>query len=105
MQGSVLDLIWRRSMDGLPRNARNSILTEPLWGIFATPLLYYAPLYMSSVGLSTTQIGLLELSLVQPVICADPARTGRAPVSAVQITVWPLVPESEALSARGALIR
>ena len=46
-------------MDGLPRNARNSILTEPLWGIFATPLLYYAPLYMSSIGLSTTQIGLL----------------------------------------------
>lgn len=32
---------------------------EPLWGIFATPLLYYAPLYMSSAGLSSTQIGLL----------------------------------------------
>ena len=43
----------------LPRNARNSILMEPLWGIFATPLLYYAPLYMSSAGLSSTQIGLL----------------------------------------------
>ncbi|WP_407538746.1 MFS transporter [Deinococcus radiomollis] len=59
MRGSALDLIWRRRMDGLPRNARNAILTEPLWGVFATPLLYYAPLYMSSVGLSTTQIGLL----------------------------------------------
>jgi MFS family permease len=44
---------------GLPRNARNSILMEPLWGIFATPLLYYAPLYMSSVGLTSTQIGVL----------------------------------------------
>jgi len=27
--------------------------------VFATPLLYYAPLYMSSVGLSGTQIGVL----------------------------------------------
>ena len=48
-----------RSLEDLPRNARNSVLMEPLWGIFATPLLYYAPLYMSSVGLSSTQIGLL----------------------------------------------
>ena len=48
-----------RALEDLPRNARNSILMEPLWGIFATPLLYYAPLYMSSTGLSSTQIGLL----------------------------------------------
>lgn len=48
-----------RALRDLPRNARNSILMEPLWGIFATPLLYYAPLYMSSAGLSSTQIGLL----------------------------------------------
>ena len=48
-----------RALEDLPRNARNSILMEPLWGIFATPLLYYAPLYMSSAGLSSTQIGLL----------------------------------------------
>ena len=48
-----------KALEDLPRNARNSILMEPLWGIFATPLLYYAPLYMSSAGLSSTQIGLL----------------------------------------------
>ncbi|MFB9991195.1 MFS transporter [Deinococcus oregonensis] len=43
----------------LPRNARNSILMEPLWAVFGTVVIYYAPLYMRSVGLSSTQIGLL----------------------------------------------
>ncbi|THF69738.1 MFS transporter [Deinococcus sp. Arct2-2] len=32
---------------------------EPLWAVFGTVVLYYAPLYMRSVGLSSTQIGLL----------------------------------------------
>ena len=32
---------------------------EPLWGVFGVVVVYYAPLYMSSVGLSSTQIGLL----------------------------------------------
>lgn len=48
-----------RALAGLPRNARNAILMEPLWAVFGTVVLYYAPLYMRSVGLSSTQIGLL----------------------------------------------
>ncbi len=47
------------SLTGLPRNARNSIRLEPLWGVFGVVVLYYAPLYMSGVGLSSTQIGWL----------------------------------------------
>jgi MFS family permease len=48
-----------RALAGLPRNARNAILMEPLWGVFGTVVIYYAPLYMRSVGLSSPQIGLL----------------------------------------------
>ncbi|WP_428194395.1 hypothetical protein [Deinococcus saxicola] len=48
-----------QALAGLPRNARNAILMEPLWGVFGVVVLYYAPLYMSSVGLSSPQIGLL----------------------------------------------
>ena len=48
-----------RALAGLPRNARNAILMEPLWGIFGTVVIYYAPLYMRSVGLTSTEIGLL----------------------------------------------
>ncbi|GGR12181.1 MFS transporter [Deinococcus ruber] len=47
------------SLEGLPRNARNSIRMEPLWAIFGTPVTYYAPLYMAAIGLSSTQIGAL----------------------------------------------
>ena len=47
------------SLTDLPRNARNAIRMEPLWGVFGVVVLYYAPLYMSGVGLSSTQIGLL----------------------------------------------
>ena len=47
------------ALANLPRNARNLILMEPLWGVFGTVVIYYAPLYMRSVGLSSTQIGLL----------------------------------------------
>ncbi len=32
---------------------------EPLWAVFGTVVTYYAPLYMSAVGLSSTQIGWL----------------------------------------------
>ena len=38
-------------------NARYCIYTEPLWAIFGTAALYYATLYMESVGLSTLAIG------------------------------------------------
>ena len=48
-----------RALAGLPRNARNAILLEPLWAVFGTVVLYYAPLYMRSVGLTSPQIGLI----------------------------------------------
>ena len=40
------------SLEGLPRNARNSILLEPLWAVFGVVVMYYAPLYMAGVGLT-----------------------------------------------------
>jgi MFS family permease len=47
------------SLAELPRNARNAILLEPLWAVFGTVVLYYGPLYMSAVGLSSAQIGVI----------------------------------------------
>ena len=48
----------RRSfVAGLHPNARYCIYTEPFWAIFGTAALYYATLYMESVGLSTMAIG------------------------------------------------
>ncbi len=47
------------SLEGLPRNARNSILLEPLWAVFGVVVMYYAPLYMAGVGLSSTEIGVI----------------------------------------------
>lgn len=59
-----------RSLADLPRNARNSILLEPLWAVFGTPLLYYAPLYLRGAGLSSTEIGLLgSLTLAVSFVC------------------------------------
>ncbi|WP_424951734.1 MFS transporter [Deinococcus sp.] len=55
----MLRRLFLRALSGLPRNARNAILTEPLWAIFGTVVMYYAPLYMRGVGLTSTQIGLL----------------------------------------------
>jgi Na+/melibiose symporter-like transporter len=46
-------------ISGLHRNARTSILTEPLWAIFGTAALFYLPLFMKDVGLSTFEIGLV----------------------------------------------
>ena len=47
------------SLEGLPRNARNSILLEPLWAVFGVVVMYYAPLYMAGVGLTSTEIGVI----------------------------------------------
>ena len=47
------------SLVGLPKNARNAILVEPLWAVFGVVVLYYAPLYMTSIGLSSNQVGLI----------------------------------------------
>ncbi|QES46987.1 hypothetical protein DEJ50_03085 [Streptomyces venezuelae] len=38
-------------------NARYCIYTEPFWAVFGTASLFYATLYMESVGLSTVAIG------------------------------------------------
>ncbi|WP_288481520.1 MFS transporter [uncultured Deinococcus sp.] len=59
-----------RSLADLPRNARNSILLEPLWAVFGTVVLYYAPLYLRSVGLSSAEIGLLgSVTLALSFVC------------------------------------
>lgn len=74
-QGAVLALLHRKpllynllvplprwiedALEGLPKNARNSILVEPMWLMFGVVVLYYAPLYMTGVGLSSTQVGLI----------------------------------------------
>jgi MFS family permease len=47
------------ALEGLPRNARNSILVEPMWLVFGVVVMYYAPLYMTGVGLSSAQVGLI----------------------------------------------
>lgn len=47
------------SLAGLPKNARNAILVEPMWAIFGMVILYYAPLYMTNIGISSAQVGLL----------------------------------------------
>ena len=48
-----------RSLEGLPKNARNAILVEPMWALFGVVIMYYAPLYMTGVGLSSAEVGLL----------------------------------------------
>ncbi len=50
---------FERALTGLPKNARNSILVEPMWLIFGVVVMYYAPLYMTSIGLSSAQVGLI----------------------------------------------
>ncbi len=41
------------------RNARVSILTEPLWAMFGTSALFYLTFFMKAQGLSALQIGLI----------------------------------------------
>ncbi|MDX2005323.1 MAG: MFS transporter [Meiothermus sp.] len=48
-----------KALAGLPRNARNSILVEPMWLLFGVVVIYYAPLYMTGVGLSSAQVGII----------------------------------------------
>ncbi len=50
-------LLRSLSLAGLPKNARNAILVEPLWAIFGVVIMYYAPLYMTTIGLSSAQVG------------------------------------------------
>jgi MFS family permease len=66
------------SLDGLPRNARNAVMLEPLWAIFGVVILYYAPLYMTGIGLSSTQVGLIgSISLA----CSFVFQTLAAPIT------------------------
>jgi MFS family permease len=81
------------SLAGLPKNARNAILVEPLWAVFGVVILYYAPLYMTSVGLSSLQVGwigsiMLAFSFVFQTLAAPITnRMGRKRTS----LIWDLI--------------
>jgi MFS family permease len=81
------------SLAGLPKNARNAILVEPLWAVFGVVILYYAPLYMTSVGLSSVQVGwigsiMLAFSFVFQTLAAPITnRMGRKRTS----LIWDLI--------------
>jgi MFS family permease len=81
------------SLAGLPKNARNAILVEPLWAIFGVVVMYYAPLYMTSVGLSSVQVGwigsiMLAFSFVFQTLAAPITnRMGRKRTS----LIWDLI--------------
>lgn len=44
----------------LPRNARTSIMVEPLWSLFGPTVIYFMPLYQRSMGLSEVQMGIVN---------------------------------------------
>jgi MFS family permease len=81
------------SLTELPKNARNAILVEPLWAIFGVVILYYAPLYMTSIGLSSLQVGwigsiMLAFSFVFQTLAAPITnRMGRKRTS----LIWDLI--------------
>jgi hypothetical protein len=64
------------------------------WARTARVPFTYSCRVFRPAGAWATQIALVEDSRDQWVTWAEPARTGRAPLSAVQITLCPLVPES-----------
>lgn len=94
-----------RSLADLPRNARNSILLEPLWAVFGTVVLYYAPLYLRSVGLSSAEIGLLgSVTLALSFVCQAFAApiTNRLGRKRTTLDGVPLaLPPSRSLKMRG----
>lgn len=54
----------------LPHNARGAILFEPLFAVFNGMIFYYTPLYMKGIGLSETEMGLINtLNLLMAFIC------------------------------------
>jgi MFS family permease len=81
------------SLAGLPKNARNAILVEPLWAVFGVVILYYAPLYMTSIGLTSVQVGwigsiMLAFSFVFQTLAAPITnRMGRKRTS----LIWDLI--------------
>ena len=81
------------SLAGLPKNARSAILVEPLWAVFGVVILYYAPLYMTSVGLNSVQVGwigsiMLAFSFVFQTLAAPITnRLGRKRTS----LIWDLI--------------
>ncbi|MFD9498138.1 MFS transporter [Streptomyces sp. NPDC060035] len=57
-------------MKDLPSNARYCVLLEPLWALTGTVVLYYATLYMKTVGLSNLSIGvILSANLYAAFLC------------------------------------
>lgn len=101
----------------MPRNARGAIVTEPLWAIFGTVVLYYAPLYMREVGLTSPQIGLvgsitLAFSFVFQILAAPVTnRMGRKRTTlfwdlvswSVPMLLWALAGSFEAFVIAGVL--
>jgi MFS family permease len=81
------------SLAGLPKNARNAILVEPLWAVFGVVIMYYAPLYMTTIGLSSVQVGwigsiMLAFSFVFQTLAAPITnRLGRKRTS----LIWDLI--------------
>ncbi len=81
------------SLAGLPKNARNAILVEPLWAVFGVVIMYYAPLYMTSIGIRSAQVGwigsiMLAFSFVFQTLAAPITnRMGRKRTS----LIWDLI--------------
>jgi MFS family permease len=81
------------SLAGLPKNARNAILVEPLWAVFGVVIMFYAPLYMTSIGLTSIQVGwigsiMLAFSFVFQTLAAPITnRLGRKRTS----LIWDLI--------------
>ncbi len=48
-----------RLLKDLPNNTRVCIFLEPLWAVFGTIIIFYAPLYMKELGVTEIQIGLI----------------------------------------------
>lgn len=57
-------------LSDLPRNAKYSIMCEPLWALFGGMIFFYAPLYMKEMGLSEIQMGTINtINLFVSFIC------------------------------------
>lgn len=63
IQGRIA--VWyKRATDGVSRNVKILLSTEPLWGIPVVWVRTYTPLFMAALGLSATQIGWLASLLL-----------------------------------------
>ncbi len=51
--------IMKGFLSDLPNNTKYCIVLEPMWAIFGTVVLFYAPLYMKATGVNEIQIGII----------------------------------------------